>query len=51
MNWVWTGEVALFYSSVRVTVRQHVQHQDPDTEAAKLSSAIIIIIINIVNMW
>ncbi len=42
--------MALFYSSVSVshdgvTVSQHAQYQDPETEAAKWNSAIIDFII------
>ncbi len=47
-----TLTMALFYSSVRVspdseTVSQHEQHQDPETEAAKWNSAIILILFHL----
>lgn len=37
--------MVLFYASVPVS--QHAQHEDPDTEAAKWISAVIIFIIRV----
>lgn len=43
--------MVLFYASVPVS--QHAQHEDPDTEAVKWISAVIIFIIrvSVVPLW